>query len=104
MVRMTLESRVIHPCDLRMLLQKVREPHRAFVLMAHAHRQCLHSAMEQETCMRIERSAEVPEFTIDPFDQFRASDDRAGDDVGMSIEVFRATMERKVETQFSGPE
>src|SRR5579863_9282420 len=87
-----------------MLLQKMRNPYSAIVLMTHAYRQRLHAAMEQETCMGVERTAEVSEFAIDTVDQIGAPNHCTSDDVGMSIEVLGATVQRKIEAHFGRAE
>ena len=53
-IRVALEPGIVHPRDRAMLLEQSRNLERAFILMAHAHRERLHPAMQQEACVRIE--------------------------------------------------
>src|SRR5215469_11685770 len=104
MMRMALETRVIYRSHLRMLLEIACNPQRAFVLMAHAHRQCLHPAMQQKTCVRVERPAEMTEPDIDRIDQLSAPNNGTGHDVRMAIEILGTGMQRKVEAVLCRPE
>jgi hypothetical protein len=48
--------------------------------------------MQQEACVRIERTAEMAERAIDFFDQFGPPDRGARDDIGMTIQILGAAM------------
>src|SRR5262245_37379139 len=97
MVRMTFEPRVVDPFDTSVLLQESRDLERAFVLMTDAQRECLHSAKQQERCMRIHRSAQVVELVLYLFDQVGAANARPAYDVRMAVQVLCAAVQRKIE-------
>src|SRR5437879_1105091 len=50
--------------------------------------QCLHSAVQQETCMRVETAAQVVQPMLDFAYHLRTSNDRTRNYVRVSIQVF----------------
>ena len=70
---------------------------RAVVLVAHAQREGLQPALEQERRVRVERAAEQVELVADALDQLRAPGDRAGDDVGVAVQVLGGAVDRQIE-------
>src|ERR1041385_2751481 len=80
-----------------MFRKQFRDTERTAILKFHAQRQRLHSAMKEKAGMRIERAAEMIEQMLGAIHDIPAADDRARNDVRMSIQVFRAAMQRKVE-------
>src|SRR5262245_10066794 len=50
--------------------------------------------------MRIERSAKMIEPALDSVHELTAADDGAGNDIGMSVEVFRTAVQREVYSRF----
>src|SRR5258708_3345060 len=57
MVRMAFQAWIVDPADCAMLFHPSRYLERTFILMAHAHRERLHPAMEQKARVRIENPA-----------------------------------------------
>src|SRR5260370_29811460 len=100
MVRMTFQPRIVDPAYRTMLFHPARDLERTFVLMAHAHRERLHPAMKQEACVRIENPAQMVQRMRYAFDKLRAPDHRAGDDIGVSVEILGAAMFRQIEADF----
>src|SRR6516165_1332923 len=104
MVLMTFEAGIIHRHHSRMSLKKIRQLHRAIVLMANAHGQRFHPSVQKETSVGIKRTAEMAQFSIDLVNEDGAPNDRPSHDVGVAIEIFGAAVERQVEAPFSRAE
>src|ERR1700731_4703593 len=102
MIGMTFQAGIVDAADSAMLFHPARNLERTLILMAHANRERFHPAMKQEARMRIENPAKMIQGMRHAFDKFRASDYGAGDDIGMSVEVLGAAMQRQVEADFRG--
>src|ERR1700732_1408501 len=102
MIRVALEAGIVYPRDRAMLLEPSRNLERTLILMAHAHGERLHPAMQQEARVRIEAAAKMVLRMRDALDQVRAPDHRARDDIGMAVQILGAAVQRKVEADFRG--
>src|SRR5262245_40107791 len=58
------EPGIAHLRHCAVTLEEASDGQRARVLLAHAHAERLHAAVEQESGVRIERAAEVPELEV----------------------------------------
>src|SRR3974390_3543509 len=87
-----------------MRVQELGDAQSALVLITDAQGERFQTAIEQKACVRIESAAEVIELVLDALDQGNTAGDRAGDDVGMTIQVFGTAMQSQVETVFERAE
>src|SRR5688572_20279214 len=101
---MTWKSRIIHLRDTRMCFERVAYSKRAGALVSYAQYQCFQAAIEQKTGMRIQRAAKMIEPVRDPVDPRLRSDDGAGDDIAVAVQVFRAAMQHEIEASFQRTE
>ena len=54
--------------------------------------------------MGIQRASQMVQLVRDLFDEGRAANNRAGHDVGVAVEIFRAAVQRQIEPPLRGPE
>src|SRR5438874_9712090 len=101
---MRLQSGIVYARHGRVSLKETGELQGAFALISHANRQGLQSPMEQETGVRVERRAKMVEFVRDSLDQIRVSDDDAGHDVVVAVQILSRAMDRQVEAKLRRPE
>src|SRR6516165_7131871 len=103
MPRMRFEAGIVHPCDRRVRREELRNALGAVVLVAHPQRERLQSALEQERRVWIERAAEVIGAVADALDGGGVAHHRAGDDVGVPVQVLGRTVQAQIEARGERP-
>jgi hypothetical protein len=92
-----IKTRIVHLGDRGMTFQELRDSQRASILMLYTNRQCLHSPVQKKSSMRIEATSKMIQSMSYLLNQTSATDNGTGDDVRMSVQVFRRAMKRKIE-------
>src|SRR5437899_12189689 len=92
-----IKTRIVHLGDRGMTFQELRDSQRASILMLHANAQRLHSPMQKKRSMRIEAPSKMIQSMSYLLNQSSATNNGTGDDVRMSVQVFRRAMQGEIE-------
>src|SRR5215468_8218985 len=101
--RVAFEARIIYALHRRMVFQECCYPVSAVVLIPHSQRKSFHAAMEEKDGMRVHRTAKMIELFLDLSDQIGAPDTGTGNNIRVSVKIFRSAMNREVKAVFDGP-